>query len=67
VIDAISESYTNISEADADKTMSLFDVRLHIMSADDTFDIATRRPKRPEQPGQRPELVAVPTTSAKAR
>jgi cyanophycinase len=58
VIDAISESYTNISEETPDKTMSLFDVRLHIMSAEDTFDIATRRPRRSDEQGQRPELVA---------
>jgi len=44
VIDAISESYTNVSENDPEKTMSIFDVRLHIMSADDTFDLRTRRP-----------------------
>jgi hypothetical protein len=35
--------------------MSIFDVRLHILSTDDTFDLATRRPSRPEgrETGQR--------------
>ena len=46
VIDAISESYTNVSEEEPEKTMSVFDVRLHILSAGDSFDLATRRPSR---------------------
>jgi cyanophycinase len=58
VIDAISESYTNVSEEHPDKTMSVFDVRLHIMSANDTFDLATRRPSRAEADGPKPELFA---------
>jgi cyanophycinase len=44
VIDAISESYTNVSEEQPDRAMSIFDVRLHILSAGDVFDLATRRP-----------------------
>jgi cyanophycinase len=59
VIDAISESYTNISEEDPDRTMSLFDVRLHIMSADDTFDLATRRPNRSGVKAPAPDLAVV--------
>jgi cyanophycinase len=51
VIDAISESYTNVSEEEPEKTMSIFDVRLHILSTDDTFDLATRRPSRPDSRG----------------
>jgi hypothetical protein len=31
--------------------MSIFDVRLHILSTDDTFDLATRRPSRPDSRG----------------
>ena len=46
VIDAISESYTNVSEEEPERTMSIFDVRLHILSAGDSFDLATRRPSR---------------------
>jgi cyanophycinase len=57
VIDAISESYTNVSEEYPDKTMSIFDVRLHIMSADDVFDLATRRPTRGGDNAPKPELV----------
>jgi cyanophycinase len=57
VIDAISESYTNVSEQDPEKTMSIFDVRLHIMSTDDTFDLATRRPSRAQAAAPKPQLV----------
>src|SRR4051794_9913614 len=58
VIDAITESYTNVSEENPDKTMSVFDVRLHIMSTNDTFDLATRRPSRADEDGPKPELFA---------
>src|SRR3954470_1676446 len=58
VIDAISESYTNLSDQDPDQTMSIFDVRLHIMSTNDTFDLATRRPSRADEDGPKPELFA---------
>src|SRR4051812_16154128 len=58
VIDAISESYTNVSEEHPDQTMSVFDVRLHIMSTNDTFDLATRRPSRADEDGPKPELFA---------
>jgi cyanophycinase len=58
VIDAITASCTNVSEENPDKTMSVFDVRLHIMSTNDTFDLATRRPSRADQDGPKPELFA---------
>lgn len=54
VIDAISESYTNVSERDVEKAMSIFDVRLHIMSEGDSFDLATRRPSRPDAKAPKP-------------
>jgi cyanophycinase len=56
IIDAISESYTNVSEEDVDRTMSIFDVRLHILSSGDTFDLATRRPSRSDSTGVKPQL-----------
>ena len=56
IVDANSSSYSNLSEADADKTMSLFDVKLHVLSAPDVFDLKTRRPGRdlgsPDQSGR---------------
>jgi cyanophycinase len=63
VIDAISESYTNVSEAGREQVMSIFDVRLHIMSTDDGFDLATRRPSRAGAPVVKPQLVAPPATA----
>jgi cyanophycinase len=46
IVDANSSSSSNLSEADADRTMSLFDVRLHVLSSTDVFDLKTRRPGR---------------------
>jgi cyanophycinase len=62
VIDAISESYTNVSEEEPDRTMSIFDVRLHILAANDSFDLATRRPSRPD--GKDVGLSAQPRNGA---
>jgi cyanophycinase len=56
VMDAISESYTNVSEEETDRAMSIFDVRLHIMSSDDSFDLANRRPSRPDADTPKPQL-----------
>ncbi len=44
VVDGVRESYTNLSEQESDKVMSVFDLKLHILSAADSFDMATRRP-----------------------
>jgi cyanophycinase len=62
VIDAISESYTNVSEEEPDRTMSIFDVRLHILAANDSFDLATRRPRRAD--GKDVGLSAQPRNGA---
>lgn len=47
IVDGVRESYTNLSEQKNDKVMSVFDLRLHILSAGDSFDLATRRPSGP--------------------
>jgi cyanophycinase len=44
VLDARDSSYTNVAEASVDCTLSLFDLRLHVLSASDEFDVARRRP-----------------------
>ena len=44
MIDGRDIAYTNVSDDAADCTLSLFDVRLHVLSASDVFDVATRRP-----------------------
>lgn len=44
IVDGTGVTYTNISEASAEKTMSCHDVRLHILSEKESFDLNTRRP-----------------------
>ena len=46
VVDGRFVSSTNISEADAEKTMSMHDVRLHILASDEKFDLKNRKPSR---------------------
>jgi cyanophycinase len=47
VVDALSESYTNLSEADPDDVMAVFDLKLHILSPGSRFNLGTRRPSPP--------------------
>jgi cyanophycinase len=54
VVDALGESYTNISEADPEDIMAVFDLRLHILSPGSTFDLKTRRPSRPPNGDAKP-------------
>lgn len=44
VVDGRNVSYTNVTEAAADRTMSMHDVRLHILSAGEHLDLDSRRP-----------------------
>ena len=44
VLDGRALSYTNLSDEDRDRTLSAFDVRLHLLSMGDEFDIEERRP-----------------------
>ncbi|MES2964766.1 MAG: cyanophycinase [Bdellovibrionota bacterium] len=44
VIDGYNVSYTNVTEAAADRTMSMHDVKLHILSSGESLDLETRRP-----------------------
>ena len=46
VVDGRYVSSTNISQADAEKTMSMHDVRLHILARDEKFDLKNRKPSR---------------------
>jgi cyanophycinase len=45
VIDGREVTYTNISEATADRTMSMHDVRLHILAENEVFDFKARKIK----------------------
>jgi cyanophycinase len=58
IVDGRPVTYSNISEREVNKTMSLFDVRLHVLSRGDMFDLNNRRPaagnERPETtPGRK--------------
>jgi len=50
VLDGRGVSYTNISEASPDKTMSIHDVQLHVLAEPEIFDLKKRRPLVEESP-----------------
>jgi cyanophycinase len=44
VVDGDGVTRSNIAEAEPERALSIFDVRLHVLSAGDSFDLRTRRP-----------------------
>ena len=56
VVDGSTATYTNIAEEGEDRALAIFDVRLNVLSHDDTFDLATRS-AAPGRAAER-ELVA---------
>jgi cyanophycinase len=59
VIDGSLSSYSNLGdrESDRDKTMSFFDVKLHVLGEGNRFNLQDRRPEippRPEAKGGKP-------------
>ncbi|WP_292037163.1 MULTISPECIES: cyanophycinase [unclassified Brevundimonas] len=46
VVDGEEATHTNISEGRAEDALSMFDVRLHVLSQDDRFNLDRRRPER---------------------
>ena len=44
VVDGRGVTYTNLSEEERDRTLSTFDVRLHVLSMGDEYDVLSRRP-----------------------
>ena len=38
-------TYSNIAEEELNKTLSIYDVRMHMLSQGDRFDLLTRRPR----------------------
>ena len=66
VADARNVSYTNVAEEQADRTLSIFDVTLHVLSQGDRFDLATRRPDhRPAEEIEARLLDLVPAASGR--
>ena len=54
VVDGMRESYTNVSEGQQDEVMSVFDLRLHILSDRDEYNLDTRRPARGDRLAGKP-------------
>jgi cyanophycinase len=46
VVDGSDISYCNVAEARAECALSMHDVRVHVLSSGDRFDLRTRRPSR---------------------
>ncbi|NMO15042.1 cyanophycinase [Pyxidicoccus fallax] len=44
VADAEDVTYTNVAEEESSRTLSIFNVRLHVLSQGDHYDLRTRRP-----------------------
>jgi cyanophycinase len=51
VADGSGISYTNVPDRAPEQTLSLHDVRLHVLAAGSTFDMDARRPCHPPDPG----------------
>jgi cyanophycinase len=47
VVDGADVSFCNVAEARPDRALSMHDVRVHVLSDDDGFDLKTRRPLPP--------------------
>jgi cyanophycinase len=45
MVDGSEVTHSNIAEASPERTLSMHDVRLHVLSAGDTFDLDVRRPR----------------------
>ena len=45
VLDARRVTYSNITEAKSEETLSIHNLRVHVLSCGDTFDLKTREPK----------------------
>ena len=55
VLDGSKVSYSNLAEPreEMEKTMSVFDVKLHVLSAGNRFDLQERRPEIPPKPEEK--------------
>jgi cyanophycinase len=49
VVDGADITYCNVAEARQECALSMHDVRVHVLSDDDTFDLRTRRPAKPRR------------------
>lgn len=51
VIDGAGITHSNIAEESVDKPMSLYDLRLHVLTSGDAFDLSARRPVTTREEG----------------
>ena len=62
VIDGSHVNCSNITESDSDskRTLSIYDVRLHVMSKGDKFDMSTRQPSHAVDTGKTQKAEEIP-------
>jgi cyanophycinase len=46
IVDGAGVTYSNIAEARPERALSMYDLRLHVLSSGDGFDLAKRRPTK---------------------
>jgi cyanophycinase len=44
VVDGAGVTYSNIAEARPERALSMYDIRMHVLSSGDSFDLSLRRP-----------------------
>ena len=49
LVDGGHVTHSNIAEAAADQALSIYDLKVHVLSSGDVFDLATRRPAHEEE------------------
>ena len=59
VLDGSTVTYSNIAEARVEKTLSIYDVKVHVLTHGDTFDLSTRRPYEHDGAALEEELMEV--------
>ncbi|MFL5561622.1 MAG: cyanophycinase [Gemmatimonadaceae bacterium] len=58
VLDGSTVTYSNIAEARVEKTLSIYDVKLHALTQGDVFDLSRRRPFAHSEKRVEEELVS---------
>lgn len=59
VVDGANVTDSNLTEEEPERTLSIFDVRLHLLSQGDSFDLHQRRPSKLPARGSHGELDVV--------
>jgi cyanophycinase len=67
VCDGSTVTYTNLTDEESDRALSTFDVRVHMLTMGDSYDMADRRPSnRPAEELER-EIIAPPADAKKPK